>query len=62
MNSSFVGEGRPGKVQVRFKNPVDGETMAIDFLLSLAAGQWKIVDVLYGPKSVKSLKQVLLGR
>lgn len=52
----------PGKVQVCFKNPVNGETKAIDFMVSQAAGQWRIVDVLYGPKPKRSLKQVLLGR
>lgn len=52
----------PGKVQVRFKNPVDGEVTAIDFLVAQVAGQWRIVDVLYGPKPQRSLKQVLMKR
>lgn len=51
-----------GKVQVRFTNPVNHETKAIDFLVARTAGRWKIIDVLYGPEPARSLKQVLLGR
>lgn len=51
----------PGKVQVRFANPVNGETTAIDFMVARTAGQWRIVDVFYGAKQKRSLKQILLG-
>jgi len=50
----------PGKVQVRFTNPVNGEKTAIRFVVARADAQWRIVDVLYGAKLERSLKQILM--
>ncbi len=52
----------PGKVQVQFKNPVDGEVTAIRFVVAQVSDRWRIVDVLYGPKAERSLKQILMKR
>jgi hypothetical protein len=52
----------PGKVQVNFTNPVNGERTAIRFVVANTSGQWRIMDVLYGQKPEKSLKQTLMKR
>ncbi|MTW12926.1 DUF3828 domain-containing protein [Pseudoduganella eburnea] len=52
----------PGKVLVDFTNPVNGERTAIRFVVTNTSGQWRIVDVLYGQKPERSLKQTLLKR
>lgn len=51
-----------GKVQVRFRNPVNGETSVIEYKLTRAEGQWRIVDVAYGLQGERTLKRTLQGR
>ena len=52
----------PGKVLVRFKNPMSREVFAIEYRLARAAGRWRIADVVYGQQDGRSLKRTLQGR
>ncbi|AKU24885.1 hypothetical protein ACZ75_13475 [Massilia sp. NR 4-1] len=51
-----------GKVQIRFKDPTNGQAREIEFLVVRLAGQWKIADILYRTKAEPSLKRILLRR
>lgn len=57
-----VKPGSAGKVRVSFKNPVNGQTTNIEFVVARSAGKLKIVDVLYGAEADRSLKRLLQGR
>lgn len=49
----------PGKVSVKFKDPVNEEITKIQFNVARVAGKWKITDIIYGTKSEPSLRKIL---
>lgn len=49
----------PGRVRVRFNDPVTDKKTLIEFRLAVVNGKWRITDIVYGRHPQESLKTVL---